>query len=148
MVMKSKKAPLEESEVPCDGVDQEARRRMQLLLDDELHDSDASTALSPQALATLRSLPPDDCPVEYTLHCVQALAPELEEWLLGAAESQVREQYGGERVYIGKRRGQSMSDRNAQIRRLYQRGERVAFIARKFGLSRFRVHAILNLPAA
>lgn len=98
-------------------------------------------------LEALQHVPHSDDIVEYLLRCIAAMTPRLEAGILDAAEQQVREQFGGERVYVGKRRGQGLVERNAEIRRLYERGERVAFIARKFSLSRFRVHAILNLPA-
>ena len=94
----------------------------------------------------LRHVEHSDDVVEYTLRCIAAMTPRLEAGILDAAEQHVREQFGGERVYVGKRRGQGMVDRNNEIRRLYERGERVQFIARKFNLSRFRVHAILNQP--
>lgn len=82
--------------------------------------------------------------VEYALRCIAAIKPDLEAGVLDAAEQHVREQFGGERVYVGKRRGQGMVERNAEIRRLHQRGERVQFIARKFGLTRQRVTQILS----
>ena len=98
-------------------------------------------------VSALREVEHTDDIVDYTLRCIAAVSAGVDASVLDAAEQQVREQFGGERVYVGKRRGQGLVERNAEIRRLYARGERVAFIARKFGLSRFRVHAILNLPA-
>lgn len=97
-------------------------------------------------LEALRCVEPSDDVVEYTMRCIAAMTPRLEAGILEAAEQHVREQFGGERVYVGKRSGQGLVERNAEIRRLHQRGERVQFLARKFNLSRFRVHAILNLP--
>ena len=97
-------------------------------------------------LDVLHQVEHSDDVVEYALRCIAAIKPDLEAGVLDAAEQHVREQFGGERVYVGKRRGQGMVERNNEIRRLYQRGERVQFIARKFSLSRFRVHAILNQP--
>lgn len=97
-------------------------------------------------LEALQHVQHSDDIVEYLLRCIAAMTPRLEAGILDAAEQHVREQFGGERVYVGKRRGQGMVERNAEIRRLHQRGERVQFIARKFNLSRFRVHAILSQP--
>lgn len=95
-------------------------------------------------LDALRHVEHSDDVVEYTLRCIAAMTPRLEAGILDAAEQHVREQFGGERVYVGKRRGQGMVERNAEIRRLHQRGERVQFIARKFGLTRQRVTQILG----
>ena len=95
-------------------------------------------------LDALRHVEHSDDVVEYTLRCIAAMTPRLEAGILDAAEQHVREQFGGERVYVGKRRGQGMVERNAEIRRLHLRGERVQFIARKFGLTRQRVTQILG----
>lgn len=95
-------------------------------------------------LDALRHVEHSDDVVEYTLRCIAAIKPDLEAGVLDAAEQHVREQFGGERVYVGKRRGQGMVERNAEIRRLHQRGERVQFIARKFDLTRQRVTQILS----
>lgn len=82
-----------------------------------------------------------DDPVEFTLRCVLAMAPQLNEAVARAAEEHVRHYFGEstasrQRIY---------EQRNDQIRRLYLQGERVGFIARKFSLSRSQVHRILNL---
>ena len=95
-------------------------------------------------LDALRHVEHSDDVVEYALRCIAAIKPDLEAGVLDAAEQHVREQFGGERVYVGKRRGQGMVERNAEIRRLHQRGERVQFIARKFDLTRQRVTQILS----
>ena len=95
-------------------------------------------------LDALRHVEHSDDVVEYALRCIAAIKPDLEAGVLDAAEQHVREQFGGERVYVGKRRGQGMVERNAEIRRLHLRGERVQFIARKFGLTRQRVTQILG----
>lgn len=95
-------------------------------------------------LKALQHVQHSDDIVEYLLCCIAAMTPRLEAGILDAAEQHVRAQFGGERVYVGRRRGQGMVERNAEIRRLHQRGERVAFIARKFGLTRQRVAQILG----
>jgi hypothetical protein len=91
--------------------------------------------------ALLDKVPYTDDPVEFTLRCVLAMAPQLNEAIIKSAEEHVRHYFGEssasrQRVY---------AQRNDHIRRLYMQGERVGLIARRFGLSRSQVHRILSL---
>lgn len=59
---------------------------------------------------------------------------------------EVRNDWRGERPYIGAQyeSDRRMSARNMQIIRDYKAGERIAFLARKYGISRQRVWKIIN----
>lgn len=65
-------------------------------------------------------------------------------WL--ALDERARRDWGGERPYIAKA-GESaqvrMATRNAAIVRDHERGERVALIARRYGISEARVRGVL-----
>ena len=66
---------------------------------------------------------------------------------LDQIEAEIRRDWGGDRPYIAKagEDGQAeMSRRNAAIVRDHQRGERPTYLARKYGISRQRVHEILR----
>lgn len=57
----------------------------------------------------------------------------------------VRHDWAGERPYISAKLEyqRKMSERNRQIIRDYKNGESIAFIARRYGISRQRVHKII-----
>lgn len=62
-------------------------------------------------------------------------------------ETEIRADWGGERVYIPKRGEndqQQLSERDARIRRDFRRGEREPLIARRHGISVKRVRQILQ----
>lgn len=62
-------------------------------------------------------------------------------------ESQIRTEWGGDRPYIakaGESEKQAISARNESILRDWRNGERVPFIARKYGISRSRVWDVLR----
>jgi Mor family transcriptional regulator len=82
--------------------------------------------------------------VEYTLRCVLALTPRLEKAVIEAAEKQVRDVFGGDRLYVARRPGESTSQRNEEIRRLHQNGERVSYLERKFKLSARQIYRIIE----
>lgn len=73
----------------------------------------------------------------------QAKQPDkpLDEAALKKIEALVRQQWGGDRPYIGIKTGDghSHSDRNSRIYRQYLQGERVEFLAIKHSLSRSQV---------
>jgi Mor family transcriptional regulator len=83
---------------------------------------------------------------------VAAAPPRLAEQLglkLTEIELQVRHDWGGERVYICRRRddpeAQSyISRRNAQIRREFKSGERVPLLARRHGVSERWIRKIVG----
>ena len=62
-------------------------------------------------------------------------------------EADIRRDWGGDRPYIAKK-GESaemeMSKRNAAILRDHRNGERATFLARKYGMSRKRIHEIVG----
>jgi Mor family transcriptional regulator len=60
--------------------------------------------------------------------------------VLAEVEIAVRTLYGGDRYYIQS--GRALRD--AAIRREHRAGERVPYLARKYGLTRQRVHQILT----
>ncbi|CAN7408919.1 hypothetical protein LJR074_002590 [Acidovorax sp. LjRoot74] len=92
-----------------------------------------------QALAAVQH---SDDVVEYTLRCVIALAPKLNAAVLRAAEAQVREVFGGDEVWVGRR--PDLLSRNDAIRRDYLAGERVALLSRRYQLTQRRILQILK----
>jgi Mor family transcriptional regulator len=103
----------------------------------------------------LTKIPHSDDLVEYTLRIVLALAPALsdaiKEDMKSRASKQIREIYGGkkvfygdEQVYIGKRPTEGRFARNAQIRRDYKAGERIHLLERRYGLSARRLWQIIS----
>ncbi len=93
---------------------------------------------------TLADVPHTDDVVEYTLRCVLAMAPQLSEAIRKNISGQVREVFGGERVYISRRPGEGRFARNAQIRSDYKAGERIPLLERRYGLSPARLWQIIN----
>jgi Mor family transcriptional regulator len=94
--------------------------------------------------SVLAKVPASDDIVEYTLRCVLALAPELSDAIRKSASQQVREMFGGERVYVSRRPGEGRFVRNAQIRRDYKSGERIPLLERRYGLSPAHLWRIIN----
>lgn len=97
---------------------------------------------------SLDAIPHTDDVVEYALRCVLALAPGLTEaiqaQIKAAACHQVRDVFGGERVYITRRAGEGRSDRNAQIRRDYLAGERIPLLERRYSLSARQIWNVIK----
>ncbi len=75
---------------------------------------------------------------------VIALAPEFSAALAESIDKEAREKWGGDRVYVSVRRGGGKSSRNEEIKRAYQRGERIAFLERHFDLSSSRIWEIIH----
>ena len=107
----------------------------------------------PIAFESLETAPPvtalqqvavTDDVVQYTLACVLAMAPQLNEAILLHASARVREVFGGDRVYISRRAGEGTSARNAQIKRDYLAGEHIPLLERRYGLSRARIWQIIK----
>lgn len=57
---------------------------------------------------------------------------------------EVREAWGGDRVFVSKRPGEGRSERNQSILRDYQRGERLGLLARRYGLTERRILQIIR----
>lgn len=100
---------------------------------------DSAATAEQQALASVEHT--DDV-VEYTLRCIMALAPRLNAAVVRAAEAQVREVFGGDEVWVGRR--PDLQNRNASIRRDYLAGERVALLARRYQLTQRHVLRIIK----
>lgn len=86
--------------------------------------------------------------VEYTIRCLLAVTPRLakavEEAAVNATRKQVKGVFGGEKPYVAKTLVEDSSLRNEQIRRLYQSGERVSYLERKFQLSARQIYRIID----
>lgn len=82
-----------------------------------------------------------------TLRIVMELAPAFSAAVAARADALVRERWGGDRVYIARRRGEvQRSDRNAAIVRDYLAGERLGLLERRYGLSQRRLLQIIKTP--
>lgn len=86
---------------------------------------------------------PDDF-VDQVLATVRALVPGLSADLCDRASAAIRERWGGDRPYIARRAGEGRSGRNESIRRDYQRGERLALLERRYGLTQRRLLQIVK----
>lgn len=79
---------------------------------------------------------------------VEAIVPKKNcRKFLDQIEAEIRRDWGGDRPYIaktGETAAAETSSRNAAIVRDHQRGERPTYLARKYGISRQRVHEILR----
>lgn len=71
---------------------------------------------------------------------------ELTPELVKSVETGVRADWGGDRVFIAKRRGEGHSSRNSRIFRDYLAGERVKLLSRRYELSERQVLRIIKLP--
>lgn len=66
------------------------------------------------------------------------------------AESDIRTNWGGERVYIGKTSADALraiSNRDRAIARDWQRGDHIPVLARRYGLSARRVQQVVSVQA-
>jgi len=106
-----------------------------------MFDTTATPATTPPP-DVLRQVPICEDVVQFTLRCVLALAPELSAAIVKAADAKAREHFGGDSVWVGRRR--DLAERNALIRRDFERGERVALLSRRYQLSPVQVWRILN----
>jgi hypothetical protein len=82
--------------------------------------------------------------VDDVLAMVARLVPGLTAEQCSAAGAAVRERWGGDRPYIARRAGEGRSDRNAAIKRDYLRGERLALLERRYGLTQRRLLQIIK----
>jgi Mor family transcriptional regulator len=71
---------------------------------------------------------------------------ELTPELVKSVEAGVRADWGGDRVFIAKRRGEGHSSRNSRIFRDYLAGERVKLLSRRYELSERQVLRIIKAP--
>jgi len=81
---------------------------------------------------------------EFRRVLLQSIPPDIDRdalvEVLEEAEKAIRIQFGGDRYYIQS--GRALRD--AAIRREYRAGERVPYLARRYGLSRRRISTIIN----
>ena len=95
---------------------------------------------------------PDACDIITDM--LQRVAPLLEklsdarEKVLATLEKDLRGTWGGDRVYIQRRRGEAdhklHSERNSRILRAYQQGRHIAYMAKAEGLTERRVLQIVG----
>ena len=85
--------------------------------------------------------------VSWFVAAAQEECPEMTDEQAARLASRACETWGGDRPYIAKRQGEGRSDRNAAIRRDFQRGESVAFLSRRYGLSRMQIYRLLGMEA-
>jgi hypothetical protein len=78
------------------------------------------------------------------LRIVLGLAPELSAAVARQADAQARATWGGDRPYVATHAADSFSSRNRAIVRDYLAGERIAYLERKYGLSRAHIHRIIK----
>lgn len=71
----------------------------------------------------------------------------LDEAALKKIELDVRQQWGGDRPYIGLKTGEGHSERNSRIYRQHLAGERSEFLARRHSLSKSQVERIIGQAA-
>lgn len=71
---------------------------------------------------------------------------ELTPELVKSVEASIRADWGGDRVFIAKRRGEGHSNRNSRIFRDYLAGERVKLLSRRYDLSERQVLRIIKSP--
>lgn len=109
-----------------------------------------STSIPAPPAAPITQAPPPYTPnpndiIDDILRMVVAMAPGFSAALAAQVEKQARNQWGGDRPYIGKRSGSGTSTRNASIKRDYwQCGERIALLERRYGLSKARLWEIIK----
>ena len=78
------------------------------------------------------------------LQRVIALFPSLSSEVAAQIDKEARQQWGGDRPYIGIRSGAGHSSRNAAIKRDYQAGERIPLLERRYGLGKSRIWEIIK----
>ena len=93
-------------------------------------------------------------PADIIADMMQRLTPVLDKLSAGASkvltaiEKDLRNTWGGDRVYIQRRRGEAdaklHSERNSRIIRAYQQGRHIAYMAKSEGLTERRVLQIVG----
>ncbi len=98
----------------------------------------------PDTIKRLEEVPVSEDIVEYTMACVLAMAPGTSAAILTAVERQVRKTFGGDEVFIAKGAAQLRKERDAQIKRDYMAGARVAQLMRRYKITRGRIYQIIR----
>lgn len=66
----------------------------------------------------------------------------FDEQLAQTIEEQIRDEFGGERVYVHRSGWANLEQRDSAIRAEREAGRSLAFLALKYGLSRSSIHKI------
>ena len=74
---------------------------------------------------------------------VIALTPGFSAAVAAQVAAETRDRWGGDRVYI-QRKGDTISTRNASIKRDYLAGERIPLLERRYGLCKARLWEIIK----
>lgn len=82
--------------------------------------------------------------IDDLLRRVIALSPQFSAALAAQIDAEARKQWGGDRVYIGKRSGLGSSTRNQAIKRDYLAGEHFHLLERRYNLSKSRLFEIIK----
>lgn len=99
------------------------------------------------ASSTHSGTAPAECVDDFVsdvLAIVGELVPGARADVLRRADAQIRERWGGDRPYIARRVGEGRSERNAAIRREFQRGDSLALLERRHGLCRRQLLRIVQ----
>jgi Mor family transcriptional regulator len=64
---------------------------------------------------------------------------------LRAIDAKIREEWGGDRPYIGRRHGDVRNERNDQIRRDVRHGASINLVCRRYDVSRSTVYRVLGI---
>lgn len=89
-------------------------------------------------------LPSENDIIHDVLAAVIAMAPEFSAALAKRVDKEVRSKWAGDRPYIASRAGEGSSQRNAQIKADYLKGERIALLERRYKLKRSRIWEIIK----
>lgn len=100
------------------------------------------TATKPDASATPYVGNENDL-VDDILMRVIAMAPGFTAALAAQVAAETRDRWGGDRVYI-QRKGGTLSERNAAIKRDHAAGERIPLLERRYSLSKARLWEIIK----
>lgn len=83
--------------------------------------------------------------VSWFVAAAQEECPEMTDEQAARLASRACGTWGGDRPYIAKRQGEGRSDRNAAIRRDFQRGESIPLLMRRYELCRRQILRVLKL---
>jgi len=78
------------------------------------------------------------------LRRVFLMVPTLGVEIVLSIDKDVRQTWGGDRVYIPRRAGEGRSERNAMIRRDFANGERIGLLSRRYKLTPRQVSNIVS----
>jgi Mor family transcriptional regulator len=98
----------------------------------------------PLDLITETYQPNENDIIDDILRRVIAMAPSFSAALAAQIDKEARQQWGGDRPYIGIRPGTGHSGRNAAIKRDYQAGESIPLLERRYGLGKSRIWEIIK----